>query len=76
MLSRDLVKTSDPIVVEKFMAVLEEIPDLAMDVLRFQKAFGRRLFLTVMVEPRSRDGVVGTGKCYFHTHAGGEACHL
>ncbi|KAG4437858.1 hypothetical protein IFR05_006660 [Cadophora sp. M221] len=76
MLSRDLVKAITPESVRKFMDVMEEVPELAMDVIRFQKKFGRRLYFATMIEPRSREGFTGMGKCYFHTHEEGEACYL
>ncbi|KAH7363922.1 hypothetical protein BKA65DRAFT_545835 [Rhexocercosporidium sp. MPI-PUGE-AT-0058] len=76
ILSRDLVKSTRPEEVKKFMDLMEEVPELAMDVIRFQKRFGRRLHFAPMVEPRLREGFTGMGKCHFHTHAEGELCYL
>lgn len=74
--SRDLVRARDEATVNKFMALIEEIEDLAVDVVRFQQRFGKRLFQTPILEPRDREAAMELGKCFFHTHGKGEECYL
>lgn len=76
MLCRDLIKPTAPGDEEKFMVTMEEVPELAVDVVRFQKGVGRRLYDSPMVEPRLRQGVSGMGTCHFHVHEEGEVCYL
>ncbi|KAG4437857.1 hypothetical protein IFR05_006659 [Cadophora sp. M221] len=52
-------------------------PDFGADCLAFQYQHRTRLIkYTSGMGPRKRPGKNGLGRCFFHTHAPGEVCHL
>lgn len=56
--------------------ILEKLPDLALDVARFQLEFHSQLAATEpRIDPRLRSER-GYGRCFFHSHSESDICYL
>jgi hypothetical protein len=55
--------------------ILSRVPEIARDYLLFQLKQAGSLKANKRLDPDTRSAL-GYGKCFFHTHAEGETCHL
>jgi hypothetical protein len=56
--------------------IISQVPDIAKDYLLFQMKNAGSLKANKLVNPGIRGSSRGYEKCFFHTHAEGEICHL
>jgi BTB/POZ domain len=62
--------------VDKLAALARQLPDFAADYVTLQFEHRARLRHGSVADPQIRGGPKGFGRCFFHTHAKGEICHL
>jgi hypothetical protein len=55
--------------------MLLQVPEIAKDFVLFQVKHAVPWKANKLLDPKTR-GATGYGKCFFHTHATGERCHL
>lgn len=61
---------------EAYAEVVKQIPDFASDLVKFEWRYNYRFEDGVVADAQVRDSETGFGRCFLHTHAEGETCHL
>ncbi|TVY89016.1 hypothetical protein LAWI1_G007186 [Lachnellula willkommii] len=70
-------KPAEDIALEDFFLLLQKEPDFARDFIQLQIRYGHRFQLANgSADAQFRNSTKGFGRCFFHTHAKSEVCHL